>query len=117
MIATCVVHGNPAPKERARVTDHGAYTPAGTAGWEGVVGWAYKGKHQFDGPVAVRLRFYRCDRRNVDLDNLIKAVLDGLNAVAYGDDSQIVRIEAELHYDRKNPRAEIEIWEMPDEDL
>jgi len=112
MIATCVIHGDPAPKERARVTRHGAYTPNNTAGWETAVGWAYKGKAHFEGPVAVRLRFYRETRRTVDLDNLVKAVLDGLNSVAYHDDSQVVRIDAELLYDRKNPRVELEIWSM-----
>jgi len=112
VIATCVIHDNPVPKERVRVTDHGTFTPAKTAAWEERVGWAYKGKAHFEGPVLVRLRFYRETHRTVDLDNLVKAVLDGLNGVAYDDDSQVVRIEAELLYDHANPRVELEIWSV-----
>ena len=33
-----------------------------------------------------------------DLDNVIKAVLDGLNGVCFRDDKQVERIEAEKHY-------------------
>lgn len=33
-----------------------------------------------------------------DLDNMIKSVTDGMNKVAYNDDRQIVKIEAEKKY-------------------
>lgn len=38
------------------------------------------------GPVAVRAAFYVCGRAG-DLDNYVKALLDGLAGAAYGDDS------------------------------
>lgn len=45
-----------------------------------------------------------------DLDNIIKAVLDGLNKVAFDDDKQVVRLIAEKSYSEQ-PRIEIEINE------
>lgn len=36
-----------------------------------------------------------------DLDNIVKAVMDGLNGVAYKDDSQVVAIDAQKCYGRE----------------
>lgn len=46
----------------------------------------------------------------IDLDNGIKSILDGLNKVAFEDDSQIVELKASKHY-AETPRAEVEIYE------
>lgn len=35
-------------------------------------------------------------KARIDLDNAIKAALDGLNGVAYADDKQVVRLSAEI---------------------
>lgn len=46
-------------------------------------------KH-FEKPLRVEIEAFRPDRRRRDLDNLLKAVLDGLaHAGVYGDDEQI----------------------------
>ena len=49
-----------------------------------------------------------------DLDNVIKAVLDGLQGRAFDDDRQVVVIEAQAHYAEKTgkPRTEIEVYEL-----
>ena len=60
-------------------------------------------------PVAVTIRLYFGNRRRRDLDNGIKAILDGLNGIAWADDAQVVRLLAEKHVDPMNPRAEVEI--------
>lgn len=60
------------------------------------------------GLIRLRLRFYRAQRRG-DLDNRIKVLLDALQGVAYADDAQVVKLEAELHEDSKNPRVEVEL--------
>jgi len=109
LIERIVVQGNPIPKARPVVTRRGAYTPAPTTAWETAVGWAYRGRRNFSGPVALRLRFFRGNHIRVDLDNLVKAICDGLNGVAYEDDAQITHIEADKLYDAANPRCEIEI--------
>jgi len=47
------------------------------------------------GPVELELEIYPPDYRRRDLDNTLKALLDSLQAGGtYGDDSQIVRLEA-----------------------
>ena len=49
-----------------------------------------------------------------DLDNLLKAVLDGLNGIAYFDDGQVVKLSVEKVYSF-NPRMEIEILALEEE--
>ena len=48
-----------------------------------------------------------------DVDNLVKAVLDALNDVAWEDDSQIVRVMAEKEYS-EDPYVYIRITESMD---
>lgn len=49
-----------------------------------------------------------------DLDNCIKSILDGLNKVAFKDDSQIVHIQCSKHYSN-NPYVRILIKEAKHE--
>ncbi len=106
-----VVPGNPLPKARPRFGCGRAYTPPATRAWEEWVGWHVR--HVLDKPLvgrlAVTLRFYRSNRRRVDLDNLIKAALDAVTGIAWRDDSQVITLDAQLLTDRDNPRLEIEI--------
>ena len=46
-----------------------------------------------------------------DLDNYVKAVKDALKSVCWGDDSQVVGLEAYKYYS-DHPRVEIEIAEV-----
>ena len=46
-----------------------------------------------------------------DIDNVIKAVLDALNGVAYKDDNRVVRVEARKEYS-DFPRLEIRIKDV-----
>ena len=41
-----------------------------------------------------------------DIDNVIKAILDGLNEVAYKDDAQVVNVSASKYYSDE-PRVEV----------
>ena len=59
-----------------------------------------------NGPVAVFLDVYR-PRKRGDLDNLLKAVLDALNGVAYVDDDQVQQIHAVRYDDKRAPRVEV----------
>lgn len=61
------------------------------------------GMPKFEGPVAVSIALHpKLTKRGVaslarmDLDNCIKVTLDALNGVAYRDDSQVVRLMAEV---------------------
>ena len=96
-MASFRVPGVPVPKARPRVTYHGgkakAYTPHRTRDYERLVAMSYDGP-LYKGKVAVDLTFYLPDRRRVDIDNLIKAVLDGLNHRAYPDDGHVFEVTA-----------------------
>ena len=104
-----IIPGKPQPKQRPRVTSHGTYTPQATVDYERLVGWQCRSVHKGK-PLATALKltvrvFFKLPKRTVkekgdrhtnrpDLDNIIKSIKDGLNGIAYEDDSQIVKIEA-----------------------
>ena len=46
-----------------------------------------------------------------DIDNIIKAVLDALNGIAYKDDTQVVQVAASKLY-RENARIDVTIEEL-----
>ncbi len=60
------------------------------------------------GEIALYLKVYR-PRRVGDLSNRIKCLEDALQGFAYENDSQIVKIVAERHDDKTNPRVEVAI--------
>ena len=61
-----------------------------------------------DGPVAVSVLAYR-PRRRGDIDNLAKAILDGLNGYAYEDDAQVVHLSMTRYDDARNPRILVRV--------
>lgn len=110
----------PVAKGRPRFTRTGhAYTPKKTHDFEKEVADYYKEKcgYTFDGAIQVRIIFqmpipksfpkkilaqiqegsYR-HAKKPDLDNMAKAVLDGLNEVAFTDDSHITRLTLSKYY-------------------
>ena len=112
-----VVDSVPVSKSRPRFASGVVYTPQKTANFERLVKircrscMKTKGIETFDKPVAVKLLFvmpvpksYSNSKRQAmigklhthkpDLDNLIKAVLDGMNGIAYRDDSLVCSIDA-----------------------
>lgn len=126
------VPGTPVAKGRPRLGRYGTYTPEKTKGYERVVAWhaASSRRGQPIRPstpvrVVVTAVFPRPQRLKrvkdpsdliphvvaPDLDNVIKAVLDGLNGVIYKDDKQVVSICATAWYAEKGglPRTEIEV--------
>lgn len=61
------------------------------------------GQHKHAGPVSVSMLMHpRMTKKGVaslvraDLDNLLKVIFDGLNGVAWVDDSQVVKLQAEF---------------------
>lgn len=104
--------GNPRPKGRGRCPKNGGkpYTPKETKDWEAEVAKQWKaefGDAKFEGNVAVDMYFdsdgvlvevYEVQGKSThraDVDNLAKAILDGLNKVAYSDDAKVLAMYAD----------------------
>lgn len=99
-----LVAGTPIPKARPRVTRSGhAYTPKTTVEYESRIREAAS-KAFPDGPVdvpcVVQVCFVMPTRRRSDIDNLIKACLDGAIGAAWVDDCQVNKITAEKTYNK-----------------
>lgn len=121
-VVSFLVYGLPKGKARPRVTRTGhAYTPAATVAWENSIRLqaihAMRGIDMPDGNLIVRIAFffqppksYAKKRRELlmnegrpmphkpDIDNLVKAVLDACNGIAYKDDAAVVEIDAKKRY-------------------
>jgi crossover junction endodeoxyribonuclease RusA len=112
-VTNFVVPGPPIPKARPRMALSGhVFTPKRTRDYERAVALCACGaglRTPLDGAVSVTLRLFLANRRRCDIDNLTKSVLDGLNGIAYADDSQVQILHVSRNIDAANPRAEIEI--------
>lgn len=105
----------PRVKQRPRLGKRGkAFTPAETKRYEEAVRTAYDGP-LFEGPVSVSIVYDKSSTTvtitpdNVDrvkfqgdIDNYVKATLDGLNGAAWYDDGQITNLK--VRYARKTTR-------------
>lgn len=128
------IYGQPIAKGRPRLGKWGTYTPEKTVNYENLVKMSYietyKDKELLEGDLRLEVDYYfpipkstskknkelmlreviRHNKRP-DLDNLIKAIADALNNIAYQDDSQIVEVEAKKYYGDE-PRAQVRIFEI-----
>ena len=111
------VPGVPRPKARPRVTGHGTYTPKRTKEYQGRVRARFLAEvlllpAPWDGPVMLGVHAYGA-RWNADLDNIVKAVADALNGVAYKDDRQIQEtVAAKYPVDVNGPRTVIVVMRL-----
>lgn len=134
-----IIEGKPLVKERPFPvkTKSGKvkmFTPQKTTSYENLVrlkaSEIFKDKQPFSKPVSLKVVFYMprpqhliwktkpmpvtfCDKRP-DIDNLAKAVIDGLNGVAFFDDKQIVMLQLLKCYHSGNgkPKTIIDLKEL-----
>lgn len=109
------IRGEPRGKGRPRFTKTGrVYTPTETAQYESLVGLSYRNSargYKFTSPVRVTIKAFHkppkgkskkvtedmlngriLPTKKPDLDNIAKIILDGLNKVAWDDDTQVVEM-------------------------
>lgn len=122
------IQTEPVAKARARAGAGGRfYTPKKTSDYEAIVALqakiAMEGRAPIDSACCLSLVFHIpipkswsqkkqysallgtvLPTSKPDLDNLIKAVKDGLNGIVWADDSQVVRVVAEKKYG-DNPKV------------
>ena len=126
-----IVMGEPQGKGRPRFTALGKpYTPKATEEYEGMIAWEFTRQCRgdfFPEGTAVRMTVLAYSgipksaskdtreamlRREIrptkkpDVDNVLKAVCDGLNGVAYHDDAQVVEARICRYYNDE-PRVEV----------
>ena len=108
---TFEIDGQPLPKQRPRVRNGRAYTPSKTRAYESRVAWLARAemgpREPMTGNVCVDLQFRRKGDRRADLDNMCKAVLDGLNGIVYNDDYQVTGITAGVEYGARVPGVRV----------
>jgi Holliday junction resolvase RusA-like endonuclease len=125
------IDGIPIPKGRPRATARGAYTilytPTATKEYEALV-TKTASKHipktgMIMGPIAIALTFYlKAPKRYIkkmetphvtrpDVDNLAKAILDGLEGILYKNDAQVTTLYAHKCYGDK-PRVGVSVSEL-----
>lgn len=112
MSQTFTIPGAPVPKERARITRRGRFTPPRTVAYERKVKLCALAARiqRIAGDVALMLVMYFPDKRRRDFDNISKSICDGLNGVAWEDDSQVKEWHGTINVDRANPRVEVWVW-------
>lgn len=118
---------DPVAKARPRFGRDRVYTPFKTERYEQHVAMVAKaqmvGAEMLDGPIHARIRFVFKRKKSVkrihhiirpDLDNLIKAILDGLNGIAFKDDAQVCSLSATKVYgvDDEDGRITVELHPM-----
>lgn len=132
------IPGQPQGKGRPRIGSIGGharmFTPAKTVAYEGLIAFAARqamdGRPQLEGPLCVNL-FLDCQvpaswsakKRTAalagavmpttkpDADNVLKAVLDGCNAVLWRDDVQVVDVRIRKRY-AAVPCVRVEAWAL-----
>ena len=110
-----VIKGDPIPAARPRFDGKHTYQPEKNRSYRQEVQLAatlaMRGHEPIQGPVLADVKLYRrfkpTGRKYGDVDNHLKALFDGLNGIAFVDDSQIVRCVVEKHLDCQCPRTEV----------
>ena len=110
------LHGEPVPWARAGRFGKVTFTPTKVREAEKRVGLAcsvaMRDRKPTKAPVSIVMGFYRSTKRRVDIDNLAKMVLDGLNGIAWVDDAQVWHMTITKMLGCKVPRTTVSISEM-----
>lgn len=101
------INARPIPKARPRLSKFAVYTPKKTADYEKLIAYEWKRRYKdliLKGAIKLDLLFCfkkakSCKKdyhtQRPDIDNLEKAILDGLNKTAFVDDCQVVEMKSQ----------------------
>lgn len=119
-----VIYGKPVGKARPRFgrrKDGGVmtYTPRETKLYEqnvkSLAQVAMFGKDMIEGPVKVTIKAYFQHKTKAgwhisrpDLDNIVKAILDGLNGTVFSDDAAVCQLVASKEYGEERVEVQVE---------
>lgn len=110
------VPGEPVAHERPRLGRGHVYTPKKSSDYKDQVASLVKGATRARGqecPFKVEAEFFRSTYHRIDLDNLLKSILDGCTRSGlWKDDSQVHAVAGRIHLGDSCPRAEVTIEEM-----
>lgn len=109
--AVVLVEGEPRSKARVRFGNGRAYNSKLQKESEQLLGLHMRAviAEPVPGNVSVACLFYRSSRQRIDLDNLLKQVLDSGNRICWNDDRQVTAIAGSVQLDRDRPRTLIAI--------
>lgn len=118
-----LISGEPVPAARPRFGGGHAYQPKRNAEYrqriQTAARAAMKGSAPMTGAIEANVKLFRrfkpTARNYGDCDNHAKALFDGMNQIAFEDDRQIVRCVVEKFQDKVNPRAEVTIKKITDD--
>ncbi|KKN71842.1 hypothetical protein LCGC14_0416960 [marine sediment metagenome] len=119
VLLNLTIEGEPIACARPRLGKYGTYIPAKNQEYYDLVGWhiknVYQGNIDTDACFGLRVIFFRSNRQRVDIDNLLKSIMDAITKVqVWGDDSQVREISGRLILADKNPRVEFVIYHTQD---
>jgi Holliday junction resolvase RusA-like endonuclease len=118
-----VIYGKPVGKARPRFSRRGnkvvTFTPRETQIYEqnvkSLAQVAMLGKTMLEGPVKVTITAYFAHKKKTgwhisrpDIDNVVKAILDGLNGVVFADDAVVAQLVASKHYGEERVEVQVE---------
>lgn len=120
-------------KDRPRFYRGIVFTPKATKDYELLVKQCYveQDNRAFRGATGIRIEIYhkvpksypksRLERiregkeipeKKPDIDNIIKIILDGLNKVAFADDTQVVEVISRKYWTEEDERVEFELYDL-----
>lgn len=119
-----VIDGEPVGQSRPRMNRKGwLYKADKDKKYEQAVEDAYNNvtdHYMFDGAVYLRIDAYfkipkktklRLPTKKPDIDNIAKIIMDGLNKVAWNDDTQVITLKVNKCWSNE-PRVEVKIEEV-----
>ena len=107
----------PVSKERPRVYRGKTITPEKTKSYEKLVGtvalFERPKSWPLDAEYALDIEITNGDKRRRDIDNQLKAIMDGLNKILWNDDSQVVDVRIRSRFERNEGGAYVHVKVVP----